>query len=599
MVRAARGRGVETGAGPPRIPILPRTLARLADGALALDRLTALYRSLPDAAEPLRFLDAALTALDVSAEFEGEGMESIPREGPAVVVANHPFGGLDGLLLARLLLARRPDVRILGNRLLMGIPELADLFIGVEVLRGRAAIPGNVGGMRRALRWLESGGMLAMFPAGEVSHLRLSTGGVIDPAWSNAAARLVRLSGAPVVPVHFSGGNSWTFQLAGLVHKRLRTALLPRELLNKRRRQVSVHVGRPLASGHLARIDQDDVLASHLRLQTYALPIRTDAQRSSRTATRLAPLAPAVDPGLLAAQVGSLPAANRLLVSGELSVFVVRAGQASAVLAEIGRLREITFRAVGEGTGRGTDLDAYDDYYEHLFIWNAASAEIVGAYRIGRSDEILAARGLPGLYTHSLFRFSRSFFTQLRPALELGRSFVRQEYQRSFAPLLLLWKGIAAYVARHPRYSVLFGAVSISNDYHPLSREFLCEFLARDHLASELQRRVKPRQLVRRRLSLKPLIHPWRGPDGIDSLDQVVSRLEADGKGVPVLLRQYLKLGGRIAGFNLDPAFGDSIDCLLVVDLCRTEPRVLEKYMGKAQAQAFAVHQTLQQALSA
>lgn len=567
---------------------LRRAFVQAAGNAMALPRLNALYRSLPLVDEPERFLDATLAALDVTMDLGGSGLDFIPRTGPCVVVANHPYGALDGLLLAQLLLRRRRDVRILGNRLLEAVPELAALLIGVEVLRGRAGIQTNIAGIRRALRWLDGGGMLAMFPAGEVSHLRLSARGIVDPNWTEAAARIIRLSRAPVLPVHFEGRNSWGFQFAGLLHPRLRTALLPRELLNKRRRRVRIRTGRPLSADHIARIQQDDLLASHLRLQTYALAVdacRTTPPKNKDRAQ--APLATAMDPVLLAAQIRSLPVTARLLGNSEMSVFVVRADQAPAILAELGRLREMTFRAVGEGTGRCADLDDYDERYEHLLIWHDARCEIIGAYRIGRSDEILAAHGLAGLYTPTLFRFDRRFFGKLPPALELGRSFVRAEYQRSFAPLFLLWKGVAAYVARHPRYSVLFGAVSISDDYHPLSKEFLREFLERRHLAPELARWVRARHPLPRRLSLRTLIHPWAGPDGIDSLDQLVGRFEPDGKGVPVLLRQYLKLGGRVAGFNVDRSFGDSIDCLLVVDLHRTDPRVLAKYMGRAQSQAY------------
>jgi putative hemolysin len=589
---------------PGRLPTFRRAFARVADSALALDKLNDFYLSLPSARDPAQFVDATLANLGVTARLAGAGLDTIPASGPAIVVANHPFGGLDGLLLAQVLLKRRPDVRILTNRFLSVIPELAELFINVDVFRGRDGIRDNVGGVRKALRWVQSGGVLAMFPSGEVSHLKIEAGGIIDPVWPDSAARIVRMSRAQVIPVHFDGHNSWLFQIAGLLHPLLRTALLPRELLNKQRRQVLITLGSPIAAGKIASIEKDDVLAGHLRLQTYSLapvanPVRlheVDPESAPAAADIVAP----VDPVLLAAQVDALPPAQRLASSGELTVLVARAAQAPAVLAEIGRLREVTFRAVGEGTGRSSDIDDYDTHYEHLFIWNGETREIVGAYRIGRSDEILKRRGLGGLYTHSLFRFSRRFFGQLRPALELGRSFVRAEYQRSFAPLLLLWKGIAVYVARHPRYSVLFGAVSISNDYHPLSKELVCEFLSREHFAADLARFVKPRNQVRRRFSLKTLLHPWDGPASIDSLGEVVSRLEPDGKGIPVLLRQYLKLGGRIVGFNVDPAFSDSIDCLLVVDLCDTDPRVLEKYMGKSAALDFArFHGEGSQAVSA
>jgi putative hemolysin len=586
---------------PKRAPVFRRAFTKIADSALGLDKLSDFYLSIPAAGNAAQFVNLAIQNLGVTTRLTGAGLESIPGTGPAIAVANHPYGGLDGLLLAQLLLKRRPDVRILTNRFLSIIPELREIFISVDIFSGRGGVRENVTGVRKALRWVESGGMLAMFPSGEVSHLKVDAGGIIDPVWPDSAARIVRMSGAPVTPIYFSGRNSWAFQIAGLVHPLLRTALLPRELLNKSRSRIVIGIGKTIDPARIAGIERNDVLASQLRLQTYALVEDTQSRAKPATAgTDLIQVAPPTDKRVLAAEVASLPAAQRLAASGDLAVFVTSKSQAPIVVDEIGRLREATFRLVGEGTGRSTDLDRYDEYYEQLFIWSESKQEIAGAYRLGRSDEIIARSGLSGIYTHTLFRYSRAFFAQLRPALELGRSFVREEYQRSFTPLLLLWKGIAGYVARNPRYTVMFGAVSISNDYHPLSKEFLREYLTREHYAEDLAPCVKPRHKVRRKFSLKTLMHPWSGPQSIDSLGQVVSTLESDGKGIPVLLRQYLKLGGKIAGFNVDPDFSDSIDCLLVVDLCQTDPRVLEKYMGKREAAAFlACHSENREALSA
>jgi putative hemolysin len=578
-----------------------RAITKVADTALGLNKLSDYYLSIPAAANAAQFVNFAVENLGVATRLAGAGVESIPEKGPAIVVANHPYGGLDGLLLAQLLLKRRPDVRILTNRLLSVIPELREIFISVDVFGRKGGMRENISGLRKALRWVESGGMLAMFPSGEVAHLKVDAGGIIDPIWPDSVARIVRKSRAPVTPIYFSGRNSWAFQIAGLVHPLLRTALLPRELLNKSGSQIVISIGKTMNPARIAGIEENHVLASHLRLQTYALVEAAQPRARVGAAPRdLVAVAPPANKNLLAAQVVSLAAAQRLAVSGDLAVFVTSKSRTPIIVEEIGRLREATFRHVGEGTGRSTDLDRYDEYYEHLFIWSESKREIAGAYRLGRSDEIIARSGLVGIYTQTLFRYSSAFFEQLRPALELGRSFVREEYQRSFAPLLLLWRGIAGYVARNPRYTVLFGAVSISNDYHPLSKEFLRDYLVREHYAKRLASCVKPRHKVRRKFSLKTLMHPWSGPRSIDSLGQVIGSLEADGKGIPVLLRQYLKLGGKIAGFNIDPDFSDSIDCLLVVDLCQTDPRVLEKYMGKSEAVGFLQSNTRgQQALTA
>ncbi|MDE2451228.1 MAG: GNAT family N-acetyltransferase, partial [Gammaproteobacteria bacterium] len=250
-------------------------------------------------------------------------------------------------------------------------------------------------------------------------------------------------------------------------------------------------------------------------------------------------------------------------------------------LQELGRLRELTFRAVGEGTGRSCDIDLFDDYYEHLVLWDVGARRIAGGYRLGRTDVICRRFGRGGLYSSTLFDYGDLFLRLLGPALELGRSFVRVEYQRSFGALMLLWKGIAEYVGRNPRYCRLIGPVSISNDYQPLSRELQVAFL-RDRLLDPLTASMRPKRAFRGRLSLRSVGLGQRWPADIDQLSSLVAGLEPDGKGAPVLLRQYLRLGGRVLGFSIDPEFGNALDCLILVDLRKTEPKVLRKYMSES-----------------
>jgi putative hemolysin len=249
---------------------------------------------------------------------------------------------------------------------------------------------------------------------------------------------------------------------------------------------------------------------------------------------------------------------------------------------EIGRLRELTYRATGEGTGKSIDLDAFDQWYQHLFVWDVATQQVVGAYRLGPTDQILGQRGPGGLYTTTLFNFKRELLSRLNPALELGRAFVRSEFQKNYAPLLLLWKGIAQFVCRNPRYKTLFGPVSISNDYQQASRQLMVEFLRSHHLATGLTEMARARNPFRRHGSCGDS----RRLDAAD-LDEVIAEIEPDRKGVPVLLRQYLKLGAQFISFNVDAAFGHSVDALMLVDLTRTDPRILSRYMGRAEAARF------------
>lgn len=298
---------------------------------------------------------------------------------------------------------------------------------------------------------------------------------------------------------------------------------------------------------------------------------------------------------LLAIEIERLPDEQRFFETPTYAVYGARAWQMPRLLDEIGRLRELTFRQVGEGTGQATDLDAFDDYYEHLFVWNKEQAEVVGAYRLGRADRIVKRFGKKGLYTQTLFKYKKRLFDRLGPALELGRSFVRAEYQKTPAALFLLWKGIGQFIVRNPQYRVLFGPVSISNDYTPLSRQVMVEYLRGRNQLPELAKLVKARNpflLSPRPAWQSPLGRPrvdaFDGFDGIEEVSRFVSAVEADNKPVPVLLRHYLKLGAQALAFNVDANFCDSLDALIVVDLCAADRRMLEKLMGERAARLYA-----------
>jgi putative hemolysin len=273
-------------------------------------------------------------------------------------------------------------------------------------------------------------------------------------------------------------------------------------------------------------------------------------------------------------------------------VYFAAAHEIPQLLREIGRERERTFREVGEGTGRELDLDVFDRSYLHLFVWSRANRELVGAYRIGRSDDLLREQGLGGLYTSTLFAYKPRLFESMGPALEMGRSFIRPEYQRSYVGLLLLWKGIGQLVQREPRYATLFGPVSISADYRSASQRLLVAFLEQNRYVHEWSRWVRPRCPAGRELHRGLPFGPGRLAD-LEDVSSFISEIEADQKGVPILLRQYLKLGGRLLGFNVDPDFSNVLDVLIMVDLRRTDEKILARYMGREGASAFLAHHRL------
>lgn len=573
---------------------LPRPVNKLIETALekfsGLSRLDSLYRTLPDSASARDFLQIVLDLFGIRYRIETPTDGPLPDTGPVVIVANHPFGGLEGVILAHYLLHYRPDVKFMANYFLERIPELANLFIGVDPFGGPAARRTNLRPLRAAREWLNSGGVLVVFPAGEVSHLHARQRRVTDPEWSASVARLARTAGATVVPMYFHGANSLAFQLLGLVNPRLRTALLPRELLNKERRDILVTSGAPIRPKQLAGFEDDRALIRYLRLRTYSLA-GAGASRATRApeppleGNLIAP----VPAEVVGAEIDALPADQKLVENGAFSVWYAGATQIPNGLREIGRLREVSFRLAGEGTGNPLDLDIFDSYYLHLILWDGAQRRIAGAYRLGLVDEILKKYGKKGLYTQRLFRYRTPVLRALPAAIELGRSFIAPDYQKSYSPLLLLWKGIGAFLVRRPGYRVLFGPVSISSDYSSLSQQLLVDFLRVNRFDLDLARHVRPRNAFR-----ESARRVWHRNDiasltDVDRLSDVIAQLEADGKGVPVLLRQYLKLGGRLLGFNVDPDFNNALDGLIMVDLLHTDPSVLQKYMGREAAENYLV----------
>jgi putative hemolysin len=473
--------------------------------------------------------------------------------------------------------------------LLQGIPELHEHCIFVDPFRTPSSADKNLKPLKQAMEWLRQGGALAVFPAGEVSQWNVREAQVTDPAWNTVAARLVRKTGASALPVYFCGRNSVTFQLLGLINPRLRTLFLLQEFLQQREKDVQVRIGGAIPSELIANLDSDEEATEYLRLRTYLLSYRGKKPISLSTKMRAAlprkpqePIASEVPSRFGVNDIAALPAERLLVETADFVVYAARASELPHLLDELGRLREITFRAAGEGTGRSVDLDQFDAYYWHLLLWSKEKQELAGAYRAGNTDEIIRSHGIKGLYTNTVFRYDEQLFLKIGSALELGRSFVRPEYQRQYAPLLLLWKGIARFVAAHPETPVLFGAVSISNEYSSLSREMIVRYFEQREDGREFADLVHARTPFRapklRRWDCGALCSLLRD---LDELAEPISDVEEDGKGLPILIKQYAKVGGRLVGFNLDRKFSDGVDGLVIVDLRQTDSSVLERYMGK------------------
>ncbi len=559
-----------------RIPPLVRyVLAR----ALRVNKLQEIYYSIPETDGPQDFAQKSLEALGVTVEIEG-GLENIPASGPLVIAANHPFGALEGIVMAQTFLKARPDLRIMANFMLGIFPDLAPAFISVDPFGG--AERRNITGLREARDHLAAGGALGMFPAGTVSHWQRGAG-ITDPAWNSTVARIAQKTNATVLPIYFHGQNSVKFNLAGMIHPAARTILLPSELLNKRGTTVRISIGTPVMANTLRVLGSAESATEYLRMRCYDLK-PTRKRHLPPDSRPMLPLPPAMDGRELQAELDSLPEECLYVDASGYQVYSVKRSQAPKLIEELGRVRELTFREVGEGSGFERDLDKYDDWYQHLILWHKEKACIAGAYRLGLSKEILPVHGPEGFYVSSLFHFQPEFFKRYSGSMELGRAMVTQEFQKDYAPLHLLWKGIAQTLVRNHELRYFFGPTSLSLDLRPTTLRTIVSYLKQHHGSAEIARLVSGREVPEKLMKPGSESRLARGLN-YNAVSALVRDMEG-GRSIPVLFKHYLRLAGRIGAFHADFAF-NTLDAFLFMDLTETPRSTLSRYLEDDELQAF------------
>jgi len=550
------------------------------------------YRWLASAGERLlgldQFLRYTLNKLGVEYSIASGSYDSIPQQGPSVIVANHPFGAIEGVMLAELLLKHRSDVKVLANEFLHRIHEISELFIGVDVFENANATQKNTRAIKQAVKHLKNGGLLLVFPAGEVSSLQLKKRKITDRKWNRIIAMMIRKTHASTTPVYIEGHNSKLFHLAGLLHPRMRTLMLVREMLNKRQQKIKLHIGQNIAYTELKSLSCDESITHYLRMNTYLLASHAQNLYAIEkfSLQKMQPITKPVEKHLLQHDIDGLSPQSLLIDKSDMLVYCTVAENLPNILNEIGRLREVSFRQVAEGTGKANDLDHYDHNYLHMFIWDRERQQIAGAYRLGLVNQLIKKQGIEGLYTRSLFHYDRAFLSSLGNGIEMGRSFIHPDYQRSLNTLLLLWKGIATYISNNPQYTTLFGPVSISSGYSELSRSLMASFLQLHHYDNKRAEMLQAKNPYK---SIKNTFWSTRMLSGVSSnqlISKLIYRMEGD-KGLPVLLRHYLGLNGKLVCFNVDKNFNDALDGMIIVDLLNVPEKALSRYMGKKQAETY------------
>lgn len=533
----------------------------------------------------LEFVDKILETVGVTIDFDADDLKNIPKTGGFIAIANHPYGGVEGLALVKLLCSVRPDSKVMVNFILKKIPNLSEFFVAVNPFEN-VQHSSSISGLKSTMDLLRSGIPIGIFPAGEVSTFNIESQEITDKIWHPVVGKLIAKAKLPIVPIYFHGNNGVLFNILSFIHPTLRTAKLPSEFLNKHGLKIKVRIGKPINIEEISYRNNTNKLLDFLRARTYALGTALEEEKKLFNPINLfkikkkpAEIVEETDRSLIVEEVTHLES-YKVWIEKNYEVYIAPTAAIPNILKEIGRLREITFREVGEGTNKRIDLDNYDIYYHHLFIWDKDLQNIVGAYRIGKGDEILDTMGRRGFYLSELFKIKGSFYPYLRQGIELGRSWVRKEYQNKPLPLFLLWKGILKYIVDNPKYRYLFGPVSISNNFSKFSKSLIVDYITKNHFDYELARYVKPKNKFKADLSPIDTNLLIESSESLKDLDSLIGDIENSQLKIPVLLRQYMNLNAKIICFNIDPKFSDCLDGFLMVDIQNIPKDMLEK-IGK------------------
>jgi putative hemolysin len=533
----------------------------------------------------LEFVDKILETIGVSIDFDKDDLKNIPKTGGFIAIANHPYGGVEGLAMVKLLCTVRPEAKVMVNFILKKIPNLEEFFVAVNPFEN-VQHTSSISGLKATFDLLQNGIPIGIFPAGEVSTFSLDKQEITDRLWHPVVGKLIAKAKVPVVPIYFHGNNGVLFNILSFIHPTLRTAKLPSEFLNKQGLKIKVRIGRPIKIEDISYKKDTNKLLDFLRARTYALATGLEQEKKLFNPISLFKIKKKPEPIVeetpreqLVKEVAKLED-FKVWVEKQYVVYICPTASIPHILKEIGRLREITFREIGEGTNKKIDLDNYDIYYNHLFIWDKDLQNIVGAYRIGKGDEILDTMGRRGFYLSELFKIKEPFYPILRTGIELGRSWIRKEYQQKPLPLFLLWKGILKYLLDNPQYRYMFGPVSISNNFSKFSKSLIVNYITKHHFDYELAHYVKPRNKFK--ADLNPIDKDLlvESSESLKDLDSLISDIENTHIKIPVLLRQYMNLNAKIICFNIDPKFSDCLDGFLVVDTQNIPAEMLER-IGK------------------
>lgn len=568
-------------AGLQRIGFLKNPLAAIIMKLAKIDEVNVMYDKLKHL-KGKAFYDGWIEYRNLKYIVFAEDLSKIPKVGPFIVVSNHPLGAIDGVLMIKIIMDIRPDFKIMGNFLLTKIEPMQPHVISVNPFEGRKEVYNSATGMRGAIQHLQNGGCLGIFPAGEVSNTNNEYGEILDREWEKPALKLIKRAKVPVVPMYFHAKNSNFFYRASKLHADLQTLLLPAEMMNNREKPIRIRIGKAASVKVLEEYESIEELGQFLRNKVYRLKSYYEKRKSIPELLKIPNLAlkftalksenviqniieetPVED---LIADVKNLNEQDKMLFSnGNYEIYFAKCEDIPSIMREIGRQRELTFRNIGEGTNLPFDLDKYDQYYHHLFLWDSAAKKLVGAYRMGLGSEIMKKYGVDGFYTSSLFEFDLELQPFFRKVIEMGRAYICTEYQQKPLPLFLLWRGIVHVCLRNPEHKFLMGGVSISDKFSEFSKSLMIEFMRSHYYDAAVAQYVHPKNEFKIQLKErdKNLFFEEMDSD-LNKLDKIIDDLEPEMR-LPVLIKKYIKQNAKVIAFNVDPTFNDAIDGLMYI----------------------------------
>ena len=543
--------------------------------------------------EGVEFLDGLLNDFEIKFEVDDTDLKRIPKDGGFVTISNHPLGAMDGIILLKLLLEKRPDFKVMGNFLLQKIEPMKEMVIPVNPFENHKDAKSSLGGIKESLLHVKKGHPLGIFPAGEVSTFKKGEKHVTDREWEEGAIKLIQKLKVPVVPIYFHAKNSKTFYFLSALNGIFRTAKLPSEVLSQKKRTIKIRIGKPITVKEQAEHLSFEDFTNFLRQKTYILAKAfkkaskekyTHKFTFDETPKDIILPVPAVD---IIREVDAVRANDkRILESKNYEVFLAESHEIPNLLTEIGRLREVTFREVGEGTNQEIDLDKYDEYYRHLFLWDSENKVVAGAYRMGMGIEIYEKYGIDGFYIHELFRFEPELYEMMSKTIEMGRAFIVKEYQQKPMPLFLLWKGIVALTLKFPEYKYLLGGVSISNQFSNFSKSLMIEFMKSHYYDPYIAQFIRPKQEYKVKLkdADKHFVFDATKAD-LNKFDKIIDDIEPGSLRLPVLMKKYVKQNARIIAFNVDPKFNDAIDGLMYIEIAQLPDSTVQPVLEDLQAE--------------